>query len=660
MCIPILLALNELASFIGITHRIVNSTLAIGFSNAHSKTIWTFLTDFDLGFITCYQFLNFAFAFFRLAKAFLEQQRIESSETDEMVLFRGTGWVAFGILLGAVETCVGFIYPQFGLVLTRRILRLLGRASLVIGIFKGLDVSEDFQMVREEILAGTGKRSFRGSRIRPLISDPRLSTFRQVSPEATQAALNAFREKQQPLSRPLSIGSPSFPPGSRVTVHFDAASGRAPTLQMRFSGLEMPNPAEIVETVKSRPASEWLSRAPSQSSSYYANSTMTRQTNALDMPDMPPPPVASLSTFEAAERQPEPEREPLPQPIVVPNIFTHSRDISNMSMNSGFQESVNSVDFSMTDLASQFPVPGLPPNISQQVRVQAMRNSSGLRNSLAVVPEASPRMESYAAEGRGRDRNYSNSPRRMPNRTSAVLAPAPLDPFTDDDTQIGVTLPAPLRNSEHARQMSLALSSALTTDSSLFTRPQFSPQPASSLITSPSTAQTEDPFKYDQVGAARASVVPPLPPVQEYVESQSPSSLYSNHDRGKSMETLDISWLTRPGPSISEEYDESEDFTVERAMRRKISPGSNSSRRRSRSAPRIKSIGKAPRRYTPSPTTSASYTRDSVYVEPIAIPPKGLYGFANVELEQGSLNGSMISGPLRDSEVFGRWGDSLR
>lgn len=538
---------------------------------------------------------------------------------------------------------------------------MLGRASLIIGVFKGcvsmeyayvsitkhpfdnsLDVSEDFQAVRDEILAGNGKRSFRGSRIRPLmISEPRFSTFRQLSPEATQVAFNAFREKQQQQQsqlRPLSLSSRPTP-GSRVTVHFDASSGRAPTLQMRFSGFDMPSPAEIVESVESRPASEWVSSAPSRGS-YYANSTMTRHTIAL--PDMPPPPP---SAFFEAQQAAEANR------IVVPNVFAHSRDISNMSNNSGFQDSVNSMYFTVTDLTSQFPRLPLAArattNASQQARLQSMRNSFALQNTLAMVPESSPGTESYGRNG------------------SVVLTPAPIDPFNDDETQTGVTIPAPLRNSEHIRQMSIALSAGLssaittgiTTDSSLFTRPQVSPQPTStSSFATPTTAQTEDPFKYDNPGVVgRASVVPPLPPVQEYGEGgESPTSMYSTHDRGKSMETLDISWLTRPGPSerLTYDDDEIEEFTVERAMRKRIS----SSPRRPRSAARIKSIGKAPRRYTPSPTTATSYTRDSVYIEPIAIPPKQLYGFPNVELEQGSLNGSMMSGPLRDSEVFGRYG----
>jgi hypothetical protein len=366
LLIPVLLALNEVSSFIGITHRLVNTTTAIGFSSPQNKTLWTIFTDFDRGFITGYQALSFFFAFLRLAKAFLEQQRIESSDSDEALLFRGTAWVALGIKLGAIESAIGFVPSRFGLVLARRILRALGRGSLVIGVVKGLDVSENFQIVREEILAGKQERSFRGSRIRPLISNPRLSTFQTFSPEPTRNgnAVDVYPEKES-----RAIFRTPMTPGQRVTVHFDAASGRAPTLQMRFSALDMPSPAEIVESVRTRPASEWLSNAPSRRSSYYANSTMTRHTIA--MPPLPPSNLLGMS-----------EVEPQARPMVNDYAFAHSRNVSNLTANSGFRDSVNSSTYSIgRDLASRFP--GLPPRVTNSSQPQAAQ-----MDSMYVVPEA--------------------------------------------------------------------------------------------------------------------------------------------------------------------------------------------------------------------------------------------------------------------------------
>ncbi|KAJ4490452.1 hypothetical protein J3R30DRAFT_80993 [Lentinula aciculospora] len=647
--IPVLIVFNEVASFIGITHRVIGTTVAVGFSDSQNKTLWTIFTDFDLGFITIYQALNFSFAFFRLTKAFLEQERIESSDTDVALLLRGTGWVTLGIKLGAVESVIGFVTPQFGVVLARRIIRLLGRASLIIGLLKGLDISEDFQQVREEIIAGKRKRSFRGSRLRPLISDPRLSTFHQLSLGATRTAFNVYRDKDPPArSRLFSSPTPMLP-GERVTVHFDAASGQAPTLEMRFSALDMPSPADIVETVKSRPASEWLLTAPSRRSSYYANSTITRHTHKFSMPEMPPPPQGSVDVSKYLAPEPEPE------PIVVHNVFAHTRDVSDFSTNSGFRDSINPLNYSVVkDLSSQFP--GIPPrvvNASRKAFQDSLHDIPGSANSLS---------ESKDKENSGVGLLANNFFRRKPApRASLVWAPTSIDPFGDEDAQTGVRLPTPLGTTEHAHQMSIALSTAPTTKDSVFTRPaRSSSRPSSySQFTTPTTGQTEDPFKYDAEKMAmgfrfraRTSVVPSeIPVVQE--NSERDASGY--HDRGKSMETFDLSWLQRPD---SGDYNESinsfsEVGTIERAMRRKISrpssgPGpshlsGSGPQRRSRFAPRIKSIGKAPRRYTPSPTSS--YTRESLYIEPIIIPPRQFGGFPNVEVEQGSLTGgSMLSG----------------
>ncbi|KAJ3793269.1 hypothetical protein GGU11DRAFT_417436 [Lentinula aff. detonsa] len=649
--IPVVVVFNVVASFIGITHRIIGTTVAVGFSDPYNKTLWTIFTDFDLGFITTYQILNFSFAFFRLAKAFLEQQRIETSDTDEALLLRGTGWITLGIKLGAVETAIGFVSPQFGVVLARRILRLLGRASLIIGLLEGLDISENFEQVREEILAGKRKRSFRGSRLRPLISDPRLSTFRQLSPGATQAAFDDYRDNNPPTRTRLFSSPQPMLPRERVTVHFDAASGQAPTLEMRFSALDLPSPTEMVESIKTRPASEWLSTAPSRRSSYYANSTMTRHTHNLSMPQMPKAYQGPIGVSK-----PDDSYHFEPEPIVVHNVFAHTRDISNFSTNSGFRDSINSMSHSAVKvLASRFP--GIPPRVTSPTQ-------QTFQDSLYVIPGSADSSSETKVRGiQGAGLSTSNSFRRKPApRASLVLAPASIDPFVDTDTQTGVTLPTPLGTAEHVHQMSIALSTAPTAKDSIFTRhPGSSPRPSSySQMTTPTTEQTEDPFKYDAeksslAGAGsrfrnRASVVPSE---LRLVQENTARSLGENHDRGRSIETFDLSWLQRPK---SVKYNESinsysEESTIERAMLGKVStphtgsnPGSAFGQRRSRSAPRIKSIGKAPKRYTPSPTQS-SYTRESVYIEPIIIPPRQYGGYPNVEVEQGSLNeGSMLSG----------------
>lgn len=77
--------------------------------------------------------------FYRIVKALVDQRRIEASGTEETErrLFNGVGWLALGTKLGAIETVIGFADGGFGLFFTRRLLRLLARACLTIGVIKG-------------------------------------------------------------------------------------------------------------------------------------------------------------------------------------------------------------------------------------------------------------------------------------------------------------------------------------------------------------------------------------------------------------------------------------------------------------------------------------------------------------------------------------------
>jgi hypothetical protein len=56
-------------------------------------------------------------------------------------MFHGILYMALGAKLGAIETAVGFAGGGFGHILTRRILRLLGRALLIVGFLKGCVLS---------------------------------------------------------------------------------------------------------------------------------------------------------------------------------------------------------------------------------------------------------------------------------------------------------------------------------------------------------------------------------------------------------------------------------------------------------------------------------------------------------------------------------------
>ncbi|TFY73095.1 hypothetical protein EWM64_g10917 [Hericium alpestre] len=141
--IPVLLITNEFASFVGITYQIVRSplgppVLAIGLDD-NSQNIRTFLNSLGLVLLTIYQAATFFIVLLRLTKAVLAQRNIEMHvrQNEETHLFRGTGWIAIGVKLGFAETVVGFASGSFGLFFTRRLLRMLSRACLVIGVVRG-------------------------------------------------------------------------------------------------------------------------------------------------------------------------------------------------------------------------------------------------------------------------------------------------------------------------------------------------------------------------------------------------------------------------------------------------------------------------------------------------------------------------------------------
>jgi len=111
--------------------------LALGFNSDTNQLLWTFFTSLTLAVLAAYQAINFCFAFYRLVRAIVNQRNIETSSVDAVHLIKGTGWITGGLKLGAIETVIGFAQCTFGGALIRRILRLLSRAFIVIGVIKG-------------------------------------------------------------------------------------------------------------------------------------------------------------------------------------------------------------------------------------------------------------------------------------------------------------------------------------------------------------------------------------------------------------------------------------------------------------------------------------------------------------------------------------------
>ena len=175
--------------------------LGVGFTNSTTEM---FLSSVTLVLLTAFQACNFCIAFYRLMKALSHQRSLESSQTEkemEAHLFRGLGWIVAGTKLGAIETVIGFASGGFGIVFTRRVLRLLGRGCLIIGMVKGVDTVEDFKLYSP----GESQRR-RKSTLRAMIQNPRFSTFRHVGGHDFEGQ-NPFDEKRNSV---IKLGDPSW------------------------------------------------------------------------------------------------------------------------------------------------------------------------------------------------------------------------------------------------------------------------------------------------------------------------------------------------------------------------------------------------------------------------------------------------------------------
>ncbi|KAG5219378.1 hypothetical protein IMY05_C4935000200 [Salix suchowensis] len=225
------------------------------------------------------------------------EESVTTRSSDKITLFKGTAWILAGVKLGAVETVVGFVTSGgFGVSLTRRVLRMLSRAFIIIGLAKGLDTLEDFELVKLELDAGK-LANRQSSQIRKLISNPRLSTFHRLSPSASEfrpnngAASLTYNDPVPPpqyntklqkkssrstfAASPMAALTPIDTPtmadfaklreiesGKRVTIR--RANSGVPTLHMRLSSYDLPSPNTVADSIKSRPLSDFY--APHQPS----------------------------------------------------------------------------------------------------------------------------------------------------------------------------------------------------------------------------------------------------------------------------------------------------------------------------------------------------------------------------------------------------------
>ena len=111
--------------------------ILIGFTTQRNFSVNAFFSSLSLALVTLFQATIFLITAFRLITAIFNQRRFENLGQDATHMINGIAWLSVGMKLGAVESVVGFAGGSFEIVLTRRFLRFLSRACIVLGIVKG-------------------------------------------------------------------------------------------------------------------------------------------------------------------------------------------------------------------------------------------------------------------------------------------------------------------------------------------------------------------------------------------------------------------------------------------------------------------------------------------------------------------------------------------
>ncbi|KJA23812.1 hypothetical protein HYPSUDRAFT_65934 [Hypholoma sublateritium FD-334 SS-4] len=458
--LPTIVVFNEVASFVGVkigtilpSQENTSSRIAGGFTNSHEELLWTFFTSTTLALLIVYQAAVFCISFFRLARAIINQRRIEKEGSDKAHFTNGMGWICIALKLGALESVVGFAGGAFGADLTRRIMRMAARGFLCIGIVKGVDTTEDFHVVQRELNLGKVNSRNAKAGLRNMISNPRFSSFRQLSPTATAFhaahSTNAgseatSREKSDPSasrhystwsqrqSRILQTGLPGMQTFAtvkqarskqRVTVQYKDGT---PRLHMRFSSLD--SLTRITEKIDKRPQSDLLDRYQGQTVvqlPYASDYPYSENGSELQVPAAPwaKDAASSISYRDSMNSAPSPglyeivDARKLGQRVAVAQIYQAPsgiapRDNASLVDTVTFPEpvyqapsakparpgrtaskvvSVADTIKAVRELTGQFPG---PPGISQLRPTQnANRSLRELPESITVQPSTPPVVE---------------------------------------------------------------------------------------------------------------------------------------------------------------------------------------------------------------------------------------------------------------------------
>jgi hypothetical protein len=230
-----------------------------------------FLRSISLALLVIYQAVTFAVFFVRLASCILMQYNIEDRAASEWegILYRGLGWLAVGTKVSAIESAIGFATTSFGVILTRRLLRMIGRACIIIGVIKGFafpsrifflydnvffrpDRKEDFLILdtdkANEFLSGTRKLNLSGGQAN--ISSPQLVQSSMTRRLSMMISLRRSRSTF-PFPRPNSTSA--------------LALERTPDSSRRSSIVLLDRPTHAFSATRSRPAPLAFGRTSSTS-----------------------------------------------------------------------------------------------------------------------------------------------------------------------------------------------------------------------------------------------------------------------------------------------------------------------------------------------------------------------------------------------------------
>ncbi|KZV92225.1 hypothetical protein EXIGLDRAFT_749778 [Exidia glandulosa HHB12029] len=252
LSLPVMVAVNEVSAFLGIQYKPItqangNVVLNVGFPNSAALGPWNILANTSLALVTAYQAIHFCLAFLHFFQKAYRGERMFSTSSERDVRLqsmKGTGWLAIGLKIGAVETVLGFVGFTFTPTIVRRILRVVGRLFILVGVSLSPDAPDTEGFIifnnspdaskRSMSQRSTSTRKTGGKRdLRALISQPQTDTFRRLDRDVANDLFANDVDRKVP-----DLPAQQRRMSQRVTIHFDSA--KTPRLEMRFSDFSVP------------------------------------------------------------------------------------------------------------------------------------------------------------------------------------------------------------------------------------------------------------------------------------------------------------------------------------------------------------------------------------------------------------------------------------